>query len=116
MKAITNMDGWEECLVASDDKPVWVFKHSTRCPISTAAYECMQEYEANAAGDAPEIYLVKVVESRPISNAIAGTLDVEHQSPQLILMRDRRAIWSASHYHISAKSIARALDRISVAV
>jgi len=111
MKEIMSLDDWEACLAASDDKPVWVFKHSTRCPVSTAAHTCVTKYEDGAPEIAPEVRMVKVIESRPVSNAIAEALEVAHQSPQLILLRGRKALWSASHYDISAENIARALDK-----
>ena len=110
MKEMMSLEDWDACLSASDDKPVLVFKHSTRCPISTAAHTCVTKYEQDAPEVAPEVRMVKVIESRPVSNAIAEALDVAHQSPQLILLRGRKALWSASHYDISAENIARALD------
>ena len=57
------------------------------------------------ADGAPEVRMVKVIESRPVSNAIAEALGVEHKSPQLILVRERKALWSTSHFDISAKNI-----------
>jgi bacillithiol system protein YtxJ len=45
-------------------------------------------------------YYLDLLNHRDISNEIAGSLDVEHQSPQLILIRDGRCIYSETHHAI----------------
>ena len=65
-----------------------------------------------AGGGGAEVFLIKVVESRPVSNAAAQALNVEHQSPQLILVNDHEPVWSASHYAVTAKNIGDALGKI----
>ncbi len=83
-----------------------IFKHSTRCPVSAHA---LTEVEAfvQRHPDGP-VHLVKVIESRPVSNAVADALSVTHQSPQAILVREGKAVWSASHGAVTADAVARA--------
>ena len=83
-----------------------ILKHSTRCPISAAAY---REFEifVNAGTDVPA-YLVLVVENRPVSRLIAEKLEVEHASPQVILLRDGSVAWHASHWNISRTALENA--------
>jgi len=109
VKELTTIEEWEACLSASDASPLFVFKHSTRCPISTAAYSAVTRHIAQAGETGPEFYLVKVIESRPVSSAIAEKLGVEHKSPQLILVKGRQAVWSASHYGINGENIEEAV-------
>lgn len=111
MKEMTTIQEWEACLKVSEERPVFVLKHSTRCPVSAAAHERVTEYVQAAAKDVPAVYLVNVIESRPVSNAVAADLGVEHQSPQLILVKDRKALWSASHLAIGRKAIEGALQQ-----
>jgi bacillithiol system protein YtxJ len=102
-----------KALKASADKPVLVFKHSTQCPISGAAYKRMAKYLDEAGDDAPPFYFVKVIEQRPVSQGIAKKLDVKHESPQLILLKGEKALWSTSHHAITSEALTKALDKAS---
>jgi bacillithiol system protein YtxJ len=69
----------------------YVFIHSTSCPVSArAAIEV-----AESRTDVP-IYRVLVLEQRELSNWVADFTGVEHESPQLILIRDGkvRKVWN----------------------
>jgi len=111
MKELTSVEDWQECLAASREQPVLVFKHSTRCSISAMAESIVKRYEAGDGAGKPPIYMVKVVESRPVSDEIARSLEVQHKSPQLILVKNGEAIWSTSHYNITYENIQDALDQ-----
>ncbi len=111
MKEIATIEEWEACLAASQTKPLFIFKHSTTCPISAGAHDAVTGYIAKAGTGGPEFIMVKVIESRPVSNAIAESLGIEHKSPQLILIRNGQATWSASHYAINAENIAEAVTK-----
>ena len=83
-----------------------IFKHSTQCSVSDEAHrEVTRFVEQNP--DVPA-YLVLVIESRPVSDAVGERLEVQHQSPQAIVVRDGRSVWDASHWEISAESLAQA--------
>jgi bacillithiol system protein YtxJ len=79
------------------------FKNSTTCPISHAAYE---EFE-NFVADHEEIpcYFLHVQEARPLSNYIAETFAVKHESPQALLFKDGEVVWNASHWKITYSSL-----------
>jgi bacillithiol system protein YtxJ len=113
MEELATAEQWERVLAASDKRPVFVFKHSTRCPISGRAYDQVTKYLAKAPADGPEFHLVNVIEARPVSNAIADALGVKHQSPQLILVKDRKALCSSSHFGITEASIGEAVARFT---
>ena len=110
MKDLAGQQDWQACLDVSHERPVFVFKHSTACPISGAAHSRVVEYDAQNAGNGPDIYLVKVIESRPVSNAIAEVLGVRHQSPQIILVKNRAAVWSASHHGVRGDRMHEAFE------
>ena len=63
-----------------------------------------------AAGDveAP-IYIVDVRAQRAVSNAIAARFALRHESPQVLLLRHGRLVWSASHFRVTASAIAQKL-------
>lgn len=108
LNEITSQQEWDEVLKRSEGEPVFVFKHSTTCPISAGAYSRVSSYQ-KSHDDMPAIVMVKVIESRPVSNAIAEALKVQHQSPQMILVKGGKAVWDASHGAITGDSIEGAL-------
>lgn len=107
MNELTTQEHWQEAREASHERPVFIFKHSTACPISAGALQQVEAYKA-AHPDAPEFVMVKVIESRTVSNTIAQDLGVEHRSPQLILLKDGECVWTHSHHGINEDNIAAA--------
>jgi len=105
VKPLTTMQEWDACLTDSTSRSVLVFKHSTACPISSEAERQVAKYAQSATESDPEVYMVKVIEDRPVSNQIAEQLALQHKSPQLILVKDRAVQWSASHYSITEQAI-----------
>ena len=77
---------------------VVVFKHSNSCPISAAAYREMQLLEN-------EVLLVEVQSAREVSRELASRTGIRHESPQVIVFRNGKAVWNASHYSVNAREI-----------
>ncbi|MFN2455897.1 MAG: bacillithiol system redox-active protein YtxJ [Pyrinomonadaceae bacterium] len=99
----------EKVLSNSNEAPVVVFKHSTTCPISSAAYKQMSQFTA-----AP-IALVVVQNARSVSNEVAARTGVAHESPQAIVVQNGKAVWSASHYDITADAVTEVVERHAAA-
>ncbi len=95
----------DRLLAQAGAQPVLIFKHSTQCPISAAAYRAF--HAAVASGDLGAVgpAMVRVVEERPVSQAVAARLGVRHESPQALLVRDGRVLWQASHYAITRDAL-----------
>lgn len=96
--ALESLEDWKGALEASHTQPVVVFKHSTRCSISRMALKMTQQ-----RWDLPDTtaaYLLDLLNHRDVSQAIAHDLEVEHQSPQLVLIRDGKAVHHANHSNI----------------
>lgn len=92
-----------EILARSSEKTQLIFKHSTTCGISRIV---LREFETEWNSDEVEIHYLDLIALRPISNAIAGELQVTHQSPQVILIKEGSSIAEWSHQAIDAKKIA----------
>ncbi len=86
----------------SNQQPVVVFKHSTTCPISAAAYREMSDFEG-------EVALVEVQNARELSREIENRTGVAHESPQVIILRKGQVVWSASHRNVKAEAVAEAV-------
>jgi bacillithiol system protein YtxJ len=86
----------------------FLLKHSLTCPISHAAY---QEYEKYAKeNENVSAYYLAVQEARPLSNEIAEKFEIKHESPQAILIKNGDAIWNASHWKITNRSLTNAIS------
>jgi len=103
---------FQEALKASKKSPVLIFKHSTECSISAGAYKRLGAWLDEQGEDAPEVYLVKVIERRPVSKEIEASLKVKHESPQIILIDNRKTVWHLSQEAIDAAAIEKALDAL----
>ncbi len=100
--SITDEGAIEELLARSQDEPVIVFKHSSTCPISSAAYQEMSRVEENIA-------LIVVQRARALSQKIAAQTGVRHESPQAIILRRGQVVWSASHWSITSEAVTAAV-------
>ncbi|WP_066758641.1 bacillithiol system redox-active protein YtxJ [Crocinitomix algicola] len=88
----------------SFEKPVVFFKHSTRCSISSMALNRLESNWNIKDDEAVPVYL-DLIQFRAISNAIAERLAVVHQSPQIIIVKEGKAVYSSSHNQIDAETI-----------
>ena len=109
-RELTTEQEWEQALEATGEKPLLVLKHSTRCPVSAAALEEFEEYLRDHPAQDVEYALVKVIESRPVSNRIAEDLQVKHESPQIILVKNKEKYWAASHWAVTKRHIRAVLE------
>ena len=99
----------EQLLEMSRTHPVLIFKHSTQCSISGAAYEEFQRFTETVT-DVP-CGVIMVIENRPVSNSAASRLGVRHQSPQAILVEHGQPVWTASHWSITTDALEKALKQ-----
>jgi bacillithiol system protein YtxJ len=83
---------------ASADKPVVIFKHSTRCSISAVA---KSRLERAAAPEIISFYYLDLIKFRDLSNKIAADYEIPHESPQVLLIRNGACIYDESHSGIS---------------
>lgn len=88
----------------SSEKKVIIFKHSTRCQISKIVLKNFEKEVANSDKDV-EYYFLDLIKYRPISNKIAEEFGITHQSPQLIVLENGKAVKDASHHSISVDLI-----------
>lgn len=91
---LTSAEQLEQAKSESFTKPVVLFKHSTRCSISNMAKSRLERAEAP---EGVNFYYLDLLSYRPVSNLIAETFSVHHESPQLLLIRNGECVYEESH-------------------
>ncbi len=101
--ALTNINELDKIKELSATKTVVIFKHSTRCSISSGA---LNRIERNWIGNEPfSMWYLDLIKHRDISNAIAQLFQIEHQSPQLLVIKNGVCIYHASHFEIDYQDL-----------
>jgi bacillithiol system protein YtxJ len=95
-------DQFENILEKSFETPQLIYKHSNACGISSMV---KQRLEKNTPPAGVEFYFLDILRFRSISNKIAAELDVQHESPQVLLIKNARCIYDESHLGITMKGI-----------
>ena len=99
---LTDLKQIEQLKEASFLSPVLFFKHSTRCSISVMA---LNRFEREWNNTTVITYFLDLLNYREISNHIAALFEVEHQSPQVLLIKDGVCVFHASHNAINAQAV-----------
>jgi bacillithiol system protein YtxJ len=102
-RQLTDLGQLNEIVEVSNEKLVVIFKHSTRCSISR--YSLKQFENEFTLEDKITPYFLDLIEYRDISNEIVQRFRVIHQSPQIILIKEGKAIYDTSHESIEAKKL-----------
>jgi len=95
----------EDILKNSTRRPQVIFKHSTRCSTSALVKNRLERASKSQDKDI-EFYYLDLLSYRPISNKIAETFRVHHESPQVLIIRNGECIYDESHLGISMDEIA----------
>ena len=94
----------------TDGRSVLLFKHSYTCGVSAEALdELIGHLERDGTGGA-RYALITVQTHRALSNAVAQRFGVRHETPQALLIRDGRVVWSATHFRVTADAVRAALS------
>lgn len=93
----------DQIIKDSFDQPQVIFKHSTRCSISSMALNRLEREEAPANVN---FYYLDLLNYRNISNEIADKFSVYHESPQILIIRNGECVYDESHQGINMSEIA----------
>ena len=88
----------------STEKPQVIFKHSTRCSISSMAKRRL-ERNWNIDESKVDIYYLVLIAYRSISNLVSSDFGVTHQSPQILIIKNKETVFHTSHNDISVEVI-----------
>lgn len=86
----------------SFDRPQVIFKHSTRCGVSSAAKTRLERSELPGQVD---FHYLNIISFRSVSNAIANIFKVPHESPQVLVIVNGNCVYHESHGQINMQRI-----------
>jgi bacillithiol system protein YtxJ len=95
-KPLQDIDQINELLEASKHQTIIIFKHSTRCGTSRAVIKNFEQDQKSRLDVA--FYYLDLLNYRAVSNAVASQLQVNHQSPQVIVLKDGAVVAHDSHF------------------
>lgn len=96
-----------ELILKSNDSPQLIFKHSTRCSISSVALNRLQSCNSNI-----DYYIIDVISNRDISSHAAQQFNVSHQSPQVLIIYKEKCIFNTSHFNISSSVVDKEINML----
>jgi bacillithiol system protein YtxJ len=114
LRPLEHVDELHRLIAESESQPVLLFKHSHACGVSMEALDEIVAHlngrgprgSVPPAGASPAQYAMVTVQThRAVSNAVAQKLGVRHETPQALLIRDGRVVWSASHFRVTAAAV-----------
>lgn len=105
---LTSSQELEEIKKQSTNESILIFKHSTRCGISSMVKRQFEKLFTEEHQQL-KVYYLDLLNYRDISNNIAEDFQVMHQSPQLLIIKNEMAVYNASHYDITETDLTRFL-------
>jgi bacillithiol system protein YtxJ len=85
--------------------PVLIFKHSTRCNISRTSLDRLERNWKDEEVGNVQLYFLDLIAYRDVSNRIADEFGIEHESPQVMIIKDEKAAYERSHFEIDYHQI-----------
>ena len=92
----------------SKSETILVFKHSTRCNISSMVIKRFENLFDSSMNNI-KVYYLDLLNFRAISDEVGYSFQVQHQSPQLLIIRNEVAVLNVSHYDIATVNIQKYL-------
>lgn len=105
--SLTVQEQLQQIINDSLQRPQLVYKHSSRCGISSMV---LRRLERESPPDTLDYYFVDVIRNRDVSNKIAEQFNVYHESPQILLIKNGECVYDESHYAISMEDVLQQLN------
>ncbi|WP_113926115.1 bacillithiol system redox-active protein YtxJ [Cognataquiflexum aquatile] len=102
---LENLSQLDEIKQKSGEKPVLIFKHSTRCSVSGMAWDRLKRNWKKEDSEKVTPYFLDLIRHRDVSNQIEKEFSVYHESPQVIIVKSGKAVYDNSHMGINYADI-----------
>ena len=96
----------------SRERPVIIFKHSTRCSISSMTLSRLERAWNEQEMEGADIFYLDLIRHRDVSQKVTELFQVPHQSPQLLLIHNEQCVYDTSHMGISYRSLKEQVDQL----
>jgi len=103
--ALDNLNQLKNIDEASKNKKVLIFKHSTRCSISDAALGRLERNWNEDYEKELDCYYLDLIRYRELSNEIAARYQIHHESPQALVIKDGKCVFSQTHSGIKINDL-----------
>ena len=107
---LQHIDELDLLLAESSHRPLLLFKHSVACGTSFEALDELIDH-LNDERVPARYAMITVQTHRDLSTAIAKRLGVRHETPQALLIRGGRVVWSASHFRVTGGALEAAIKK-----
>ncbi len=96
----------------SRERPVIIFKHSTQCSISSMALNRLERAWNEQEMERADVFFLDLIRHRDVSQKIAESFQISHQSPQLLLIHHEKCVYNTSHMSISYRALKEQLTQL----
>jgi len=107
---LTSIEQLEE--IQKKSEPFVIFKHSTRCPVSSMAKRNI-EFESVLLPETVPTYFLDLIKFRELSNTVAKTWNIRHESPQILLISNDQCLYHASHNEINVADLVVKINQLN---
>ncbi|WP_138430478.1 bacillithiol system redox-active protein YtxJ [Fodinibius saliphilus] len=108
--SISEQGDFRTILEMSRDRAQLIYKHSHLCSVCFMSKGSLEK-AATEILDFADMHFLNVVRNRSASDYIASELDIRHESPQVIIIDNKKVVWHASHGSIDTDVIIDKVER-----
>ena len=103
---IGDVSSLDDFLTSRSGSAVVLFKHSDTCGVSARAYRELSRLPG-------PVGLITVQRARPVSDEIERRWQLEHETPQVLIVREGKLVWHASHFRVRSEDVEKVLAESS---
>ncbi len=111
-KSLEDVGALAQLQEKSRERPVIIFKHSTRCSISSMTLSRLERAWNEQEMEGADIFYLDLIRHRDVSQKVADSFRVPHQSPQLLLIHNGQCVYDTSHMGISYRALKEQIDQL----
>lgn len=108
---LTEIESLDNIVQDSVNQSIIIYKHSNRCHICARVKNRIEADWDDVKSEIP-VYYLDLLKYRSISDKIASVFNVEHQSPQLLLIKGGVCVYNESHNSISVDELKKILSEL----
>jgi bacillithiol system protein YtxJ len=107
--ALTSEHQLETINEESNNQFIVIFKHSTTCNISQMVLSRLERNWKMEFDASVKPYFLNLQEHRAVSNSVASFFGVQHESPQMLIIRNGKPVDVTSHLEINVDNIRKVI-------